>query len=131
MRGPHLARKTTEISLRTRIAAAPPPPRPTIPALDPSPTPLHVTASVRLLPTNSSLLLFFFRRAPPELFKVASTIWVILLGRISARARTHTHRQKTYPPTHEHHTYRFSGQAVEAGSEFNSVMESLPPGGVR
>lgn len=33
--------------------------------------------------------------------------------------------------SHTHTPFLSSGQAVEAGSEFNSVMESLPPGGVR
>lgn len=104
MRGPHLVQKTTEISLRTRITTVLlvclplPPPHPFFPF------PHFLSFSRSLLaisPSPSSNSRFFiFYRVPPELFKVAATIWVIQLSPISTRhAHTYTRVQSHTSPS--------------------------------
>ena len=68
------------------------------PCLPPSsstmlPIPLHLS----LLFILTSAFFYIFDRVPPELFKVAATIWVIQLGPISAILHRHMH---THEITH-------------------------------
>lgn len=101
MRGPHLVQKTTEISLRTRITTVLlvclPPPHPFFPF------PHFLSFSRSLLAISSSpssnSRFFIFYRVPPELFKVAATIWVIQLSPISTTPHRHAH---TYTRVQSH-----------------------------
>lgn len=101
--GPHHVLKTTKISLRTRITTEllvrlcplPHPISPILP-LSPSHTLCMCASLSRPLPPPS-LAFLVFHRVPPELFKVAATIWVTLLGPISANPFRHAHIY-THPP---------------------------------
>lgn len=99
MRGPHLVQKTTEISLRTRITTVllvclPPHP------FFPFPHFLSFSRSLLAISPSPSSNSRFFIFVPPELFKVAATIWVIQLSPISTRhAHTYTRMQSHTSPS--------------------------------